>query len=64
VVESGVIRFKAHEASFRDDRDRASADKWWTDAVLTTDFDDCIVQNTSRRVIPRIWVVQGEIGVG
>jgi hypothetical protein len=63
VVESRVIRFKAHEASFRQDRDRATADKGWADAVVTTGFDDGIVQNSSRRVIARIWVVQGEIGV-
>jgi hypothetical protein len=65
VVASGVIRVKAsHEASFGLDRDKAAADKWLTDAVGTTGFDDCIVENSSRRVIPRIWVVQGEIGVG
>ncbi len=65
MVESGVIRVKAsHEASFGQDRDKAAADEWFTDAVVTTGFDDRIVQNSSRRVIPRIWVIQGEIDVG
>jgi hypothetical protein len=58
------MRFKALEAGFRQDRDRATADKWWTEAVVTTGFDDGIVQNSNRRVIPRIWVVEGEIDMG
>ncbi len=65
MVESGVIRVKAsYEASFGQARDKAAVEEWLTDAVVTTGFDDRIVQNSGRRVIPRIWVIQGEIDVG